>query len=206
MTGAESMAPRELDLMRKKLAVLGVIVGLLAVTAFSKSAMFLTTMTIGRIAGFFTTSVAYDATTGGQPGGQVRAYQASGTLLIGDVVYFSANNTVAKSATLANYNAEAGVVIGGQSVSNRATIVAADVGTTAATNGQVVWVLKQGRTWVPNDAGGTVTFGTLMIPSTATAGKVAAMTTAIDTNHRAIGRIVVGGLASTTVLVDVNVK
>jgi hypothetical protein len=165
------------------------------------------TTSIARNIPFFTSSLAYDATTGGQAGGQVRYYVAGGTLLVGDVVYFSAANTVNKSATLANYNAIAGVVVGGTSLgSGVASVAAADVGTTAATVGQTVYVLKQGRTWVANDANATLSAGALIQPSVTTAGKVVVQASPIDSLYRNIGRVPIGGSASTTVLADINIK
>ena len=48
-----------------------------------------------------------------RPGGQVILCKAAATLLTGDVVFFSAADTVNKSTTSANYVAFAGVVVGG---------------------------------------------------------------------------------------------
>jgi hypothetical protein len=165
-----------------------------------------TTRSVAKIGPFFTSTIAWDTTTGGQPGGDVRIYLAADSLKIGDVVYVSAANTVAKSATLANYNSVAGVIVGGSRQSMNASHVAADVGVLAGTANQRVIVLKRGRAWVTNDANATLAAGALVIPSDATAGRIEVKTTAIDSSYRVLGKVPVGGAVNTVILLDLNVK
>lgn len=189
----------------KKFWKLGAFVGaLLVTTAFSVS--FVTTYPVARNIPFFTSNIAFDSTTGSQPGGAVRLAVADDSLLIGDVVYWSAQSAVTKSTTLANYNALAGVVVGGTKQNLTASVSSADVGTLAAAPNEKVWILTQGRTWVKNDANATLVLGTFVIPSDATAGRVEVKTTAIDTNYRTVGRVITGGAVNTAVLISVNVK
>lgn len=130
---------------------------------------------------FYTTQMSFDSTNGGQVGGEVREYLAGSTLLIGDVVYLSADNTVDKSTTASNHEKDVGIVIGGRSTQLLVSTAAADVGTTAATVGRPVIVLRHGRTYCPNDAGGTLNAGDRLKPSTTTAGKLMGATV----NHTA---------------------
>lgn len=185
---------------------IGLLVGLVAVVSAFSASMLTTTQPVARNIAFWASNIAYDSATGGMPGGHVRFTLAADTLKVGDVVYWSGNNKVAKSATLVKYDSLAGVVVGGVRTSMAASVAAADVGTLAGTANQVVIVLRSGRTWVPNDANGALVAGGQIIPSNATAGAVETRTTAIDTFFRVIGKIVIGGNASTTVLAEINVK
>lgn len=183
----------------------GVLVLLVIATAAFTSVV-VTTANVQRIGPHYTSSAAWDSAAGNQAGGRVVYALAADSEKIGDVVYWSGNNAVSKSATLANYNAIAGVVVGGARQSMRPSYVAADVGTLAATANQRIIILKEGRAWVQNDTvTGGITAGTRIIPSLV-AGKIKAASTAIDSAGRVLGRIVVGGAASTTVLADVVVK
>lgn len=179
------------------------VVGIVLVSAFTAT---VTTRAVQRIGPFYTSTIAFDSTTGGQPGGDTRIYLATDSTKVGDAVYISAANTIAKSTTAANYNAVAGIVVGGTRTSMNASIVAADVGTLAATANQRVIVLRHGRTWVANDAGGTLSAGALIVPSVTTAGKVVVKPAAIDSLYRVIGKVPIGGSASTTVLAEINVR
>jgi hypothetical protein len=165
-----------------------------------------TTYPVARNIPFFTSNVAFDSTTGSQPGGLVRLAVADDSLLIGDVVYWSGQSAVTKSSTLAKYDSIAGVVVGGTKQSLQASIAAADVGTLAAAPNERVWILYNGRTWVKNDANATLVTGSQVIPSNATAGRVEVRTTAIDTFYRVVGKVITGGAVNTNVLVSVNVK
>lgn len=183
--------------MKKTLAILTFAVVLVAAAAYRS---------VQRIGPFFTSTVNFDSTAGGQVGGEVRTYLAADSLRIGDVVYISAANTVAKSATLANYNTLAGVVVGGARQNMNASIDTAGVSVLAATANQRVVVLRRGRTYVTNDANATLSAGALVIPSDATAGRVEVKTSAIDTAYRVVGRVPIGGAVNTKVLIDVNVR
>lgn len=193
--------------MNKMKKYLGLAVFGLALVATAAFTMLpVTTYPVARNIPFYTSNVAFDSTTGSQPGGFVRLAVADDSLKIGDVVYWSGQSAVTKSATLVKYDSLAGVVVGGTKQQLGASIAKADVGTLAAAPNERVWVLSQGRTWVPNDANGTLVTGSSVIPSNATAGAVEIRTTAIDTFYRVIGKVITGGLASTTVLISVNVK
>src|SRR5690348_17146555 len=78
---------------------------------------------------------------------------AGGTLLVGDVVYFTTAGTVNKSTTSADYAAFAGVVVGGTATNMQFTADDASVvGTTAATVGQQVLVQYGGIATVQSAA------------------------------------------------------
>lgn len=108
-------------------------------------------------------------------GGIVEVFTAGAALNTGDIVFFSAADTVNKSTTQANYVGFAGVVVGGALTNNNITNT---VGVAAAGTGQRVLVQISGIANVV--AGGTVTVGTnfSVIPDTSTAGRVIAGTTA----------------------------
>lgn len=144
---------------------------------------------------FFTTPMSFDSTAGGQVGGATRTYLAGATLVVGDVVYLSGDNTVNKSTTLADHEKVVGVVIGGRSTSMRAKLDSTDLGTTAAVVNRPVIVLRAGRTWIRTGAvtglgGDTVRAGIRCKPSTGTAGRVSPATTALT--------IAAGGVAVTS--------
>lgn len=186
----------------KKLLLLGLVI---VATAFTSA--FVTVANVSRIGPHFTSTAAWDSVTGAQAGGRVEYALATDSVKIGDVVYWASANHVNKSTTLADYNAIAGVVVGGARQSMRTSYVSADVGTLAATAQQRVIILKAGRAWVANDtvvAG--LSAGDRISPSIYVAGKVKAPTTAIDTAGRVFGRVVTAAAASATVLADINVK
>jgi predicted DCC family thiol-disulfide oxidoreductase YuxK len=196
---------------RKKLALLFLVGFIGLVSAAAASSYMIVTMAVTRFGPFYNSQVAFDSLNGGQPGGEVRTAIVGGTtdtLRIGDVVYWSDTNKVTKSTTRALYNAIAGVVVGGASTSDRTSIVAADVGTVAATTGKRVIILKQGRTWMKSDANAAIIAGRRLLPSDSIAGRFDTSLTAtvIDSFYRMIGRNVNAGSALGTVLVDVNIK
>jgi hypothetical protein len=161
---------------------------------------------VAKLGPFFASSAPYDSATAGQPGGRVVFALAADSEKVGNVVYYSADNKVSVSGTLANYNTIAGVVVGGTRTSNRASRAAADVGTLAATANQQVIVLKQGRTWIPVDtATGGLAAGVTVMPSLIT-GKARAKPAYLDSLNRVYGKIVVGCAASATCLADINVR
>ena len=102
-------------------------------------------------------------------GGECLVTTAAGTLLVGDVVYWSAANTVAKSATAADYAAFVGVVVGGAQTANLPTTALADVGTNAALVGESVIVQLRGIVTVI--AAAAISLGTRLQVVT-TAGRV----------------------------------
>jgi hypothetical protein len=190
--------------MRKKalLKVLGLLGAVAMVTGFS--VLLVTTVPVRIVGPFFTTPIAFDSATGQQIGGQVQYYIASDSVRIGQLVYHSGHNTVAASATLANYNKIAGVVIGGTRQGMQASIAVADTSTLAATNGQRAIVLVRGRFWVLDSAGGDGP-GIVLRPS-GTAGRAAAALAAIDSNSRNFGRVIDTIIGGKTGLVQINVK
>lgn len=130
-------------------------------------------------------------------GGVVEYFTAGGSLNTGDVVFFSAVDTVNKSTTQANYVGFAGVVVGGQLTNDNLTTA---VGIAAATTGQRVLVQVTGIANVV--AGGTVTAGTnfSVIPDTGTAGRVIAGTTA----GQVVGKTITTGSAAGTMKILIS--
>lgn len=188
---------------RRTLFMLAMIVATSAFTAIATT--YRPTQKIGP---YFGSSSGYVAATGGQAGGYVEIYKDTvDTLIVGDVVYLlGKGNVVTKSATLANYNTVAGVVVGGTHTNMQGVTSAPAATDTAAFANQNVLVLRYGRTWVRVDtttAG--IPAGALIIPSLV-AGKVKAKSTAIDSSYRVIGRMLDTGIASTQVLALINVK
>lgn len=192
--------------MKNKFTLLGLVVMVAVVS--TAATMQLAPYAVQRTQPYITSLSPYVATTSGQAGGIVRVFRARDTLKFGDVVFRGGIDTVAKSATLANYNTLTGVVVGGFrfSPAMATSASAADSGRIAARPGEQVWVLQQGRAWVTNDANGALTTGLRVIPSDATAGAVETVTTAIDTNYRVIGKAVGAIAASKFTLIDVVVK
>lgn len=188
--------------INKKGQALLTLIGLVVLTAFT--AIVTTKSPVTRIAGFYTSTVAWDSSTGGAVGGSTQLYIAADTEKVGNVVYFSAANAVSKSATLANYNALAGVVVGGASSNMQALVGRADVAQTAALPNKRVWVTKCGRAWMITDS--AITAGNLVIPSVVTAGYIHAKPALIDSFYRTIGRAVTTAAAAGTTLVNVCVK
>lgn len=187
----------------KRAQVLGLLALVVCVAAFTSV---LTTSRVHLIGPYFTSATRWDSATAQQAGGQVVYANASDSEKIGDVVYYSASNTTAKSGTLANYNAIAGIVVGGKRTTMQGSTASADVGTLAATANQPVIILKRGRVWAKADTTtGGIAVGTVVIPSPV-AGNVVAKTTAIDSAGRSIGKVVTTCAASSACLLDANVR
>lgn len=190
--------------MRRLLTIVGLIVATAGATFFTTS--YSQVQTIGP---YFNSKIKFDTATGGGAGGEVRIFKNGvDTLIVGDVVYISAANTVRKSATLANYNTIAGVVVGGTST-NMAAVTSAPAATDTAAKGATakVLVLVSGRAWVRVDTvAAGIAAGTLLQPSIYVAGKVMAKAAPIDSLYRVLGRIVDSGVASTQVLAHINIK
>ena len=193
--------------MRKLLPLVLMIIATASVTA---GAMFFTTSysQVQTIGPYTTSKIKSDTATGGAAGGDIRIYKNGvDTLIVGDVVYISANNTVRKSTTLANYSTIAGVVVGGTST-NMAAVTSTPAATDTAAKGATakVLVMARGRTWVRIDAAAGIAPGSLLLPSTTVAGKVKGFGTAIDTFYRSVGRLIDTGIVSTQVLAHISVK
>lgn len=157
---------------------------------------------------FYRSNAGFHTLMAGQAGGRV-VYAVNGeatdSLRVGQVVYWSDTNQVAHSSTLAAYNTIAGVVVGGASTSMQAMTAITDTSTLAAVPDALAIVLTQGRTWVLNDGNGAITIGQRIIPSDATSGRSEVVTSAIDTNYRVIGKAVVPAASGTATLADVNI-
>ncbi len=160
-----------------------------------------TTMPVTYFGPYFNSQRNFDSLTGGQDGGQIRTFLAFDSLAVGDYVYDTLVNKVARSATLLSYNTAAGIVVGGARTAMRPTVgnAGADVGTLAATANQRVLVAKCGRVWVRT--ADSVYAGITLIPG-AVRGRLKRRTTAIDTFGRAAGRAVVPKDSGGLVLVD----
>jgi hypothetical protein len=182
------------------------LIPLMLVIATASVAFVATTSPVQRLGPGFTSSEAFDSLTGGQVGGEMRLYLADDTLRVGQVVYIKSRNKVAASATLANYNAIAGIVVGGARTSMQMAKRIADTSTVAATANQRVWVLNRGRFWVLID---TVTAGIAagkqLVPS-AIAGRVTVKTINVDTFSRIFGKMVDTGIINKAALANINVR
>ncbi len=189
--------------MKKLLPLVLMLTAAVGITAFTTS--YYPVQTLGP---YFNSKIKSDTATGGSPGGEVRVFKNGvDTLIVGDVVYLSANNTVRKSATLALYNTVAGVVVGGTSTSMQAATTAPASTDTAAKGATAkVLVMTSGRAWVRIDAAAGIGPGLLLAPSTTVAGKVKAAPAIIDTFYRYFGRLIDTGIVSTQVLAHINVK
>jgi ribosomal protein L21E len=136
-----------------------------------------------------------DSAIPGGVGGTNVILKAGATLLTGDVVYLSADNTVNKSTTAGDYRAFAGVVVGGQSYGN--TIhdpllnQTSHVGITAAASGEWVTVQVDGIAYVTAGVGGLAA-GNACYPSGATAGRTVTTT---HTAQQCLGVCVEAGAA-----------
>lgn len=187
--------------MKKQTKILAALVGLVLLIA---AIPFVTTVTVRALGPFYTTPFPFDSATGQQIGGQVQYYIASDSVRIGQVVYISGHNTVATSATLANYNKLAGVVVGGTRTGMQASVSASDTSTLAATANQRAIVLTRGRYWVLDSTGG-IGPGLIVRPS-GTAGRIAVALSAIDTNARNFGRVIDTVKSGASGLIQISVK
>lgn len=104
-------------------------------------------------------------------GGYTKRFLAGATLLIGDVVYLSAADTVNKSTTNANYAAFIGVVVGGDSYSTDGYVATETtlVGQTAALTDEQVIVQTDGIALIKSD--GAILAGSQVIPDASVAGE-----------------------------------
>lgn len=118
---------------------------------------------------------------GSEIGGEVAEFIAAAALNVGDVVFLSADNTVNKSNTAANYNKFIGVVVGGESTGGYIAQDAQLTGTAAVVAasgvGKKVLVQYSGIARVISDA--PVASGIPVTTGTTTAGRVIGGATAI---------------------------
>lgn len=185
----------------KKLLGLAIVIGLMGFTAFAT----ITGLSPKQAGPFFYAQTTYPTACGGA----VRTYLTgtNDTEKIGNVVYLT-QDSVKHSATLANYNSLAGVVVGGANTSMKGSCTVADTGAIAAFPGQQVLVLYSGRAYVLVDTEAGFAAGTGVVPSvkSAMAGRLAARGTAIDTFYRIFGKTADTAVSGKAVLVDVRVK
>jgi len=119
----------------------------------------------------FTRRITSDAPSDlGSVGGDILPFTAAAALNIGDAVYISAADTVAKSNTPANYQKFAGIVVGGKATYNQVGTLSTDVGVAAAATGEIVLVQRSGKAWVVADA--AIVAGALLTQGATTAGRV----------------------------------
>jgi hypothetical protein len=190
--------------MKKLLPFLVLLVAVTGATIFTT-----TYSQVATLGPYFNSKHKLDTLLGGQVGGEVRIYKNGvDTLFVGDVVYFTTNNTVRKSTTLTDYNHIAGVVVGGTSTSMAApTTIPLSTDTAAKGVTAKVLVLSSGRAWVRVDTmGAPVVPGALITPSIYVAGKIKLALSVPDTFHRIIGRLIDTGHTSTQALAHVNIK
>lgn len=128
------------------------------------------------------------------PGGIVLPFIGAIVLNLGDQVYISADNTVTKSAVLADYNAHIGVVVGGDLTGGELGGPKAQYGARAVNGAGNMGVLVQlyGAQYVICDA--AVPVGPI-IPSVIVAGRVHAATLPADAGAgvKNIGRLLQAG-------------
>lgn len=136
---------------------------------------------------------------GGDPtsGGRCVVMTAAAALLVGDLVFISAANTVNKSNTIANYTAVLGVVVGGTATQMEAMLNSGDVGlTAAAAANDLVLVLFDGFAYVT--AGAAVAAGAKLIVDSTTAGRVktgAITTDLVAGNSGSLAGVAIGSAA-----------
>lgn len=152
---------------------------------------------------YYRSQASFDSATGAAVGGMVQTYLAADSLRVGQIVYTTVRNTVDASATLTAYNAITGVVVGGTRTGMQASVNITDTSTLAATAGQRVVVLRQGRFWVL-DSTGAINPGIAVRPS-GTKGRMAAQLNVPDTFHRVFGRMVDTASSGKAGLVDINI-
>lgn len=191
--------------MRKR-SIFGLLALVVAVSAMTTAS--LAVVGVYRIpTGFMTPVTTWDSTSGGQAGGLVFQVLAGSneTLKVGDLTYWKANNSVGKSATLADYNAVAGVIVGGQSLSGSGVANdSASVGTTAcAGTGKKCWLLVRGRAWMKT--ADSVYFGSQLIIG-AVAGTVKRRAASLDSLNRIFGKANFTIDSGKKVAVNVNVR
>lgn len=193
--------------MKRKIAILCGLLGIVGLVGFGS---YLSTVPIRTVGPFYTTAYAFDSATGQQVGGWVQTYLAADTVWTGQYVAMTANRAVKASATLTDYNKSVGVAVGGTQTSMKAALLSTDTFTIAALPNQKVLVLRRGRTWVLDSAGGPgITGGTLVGPALGSAGarnngRIKALPAIIDSFYRVLGRsvdTVQGGKAG---LIDVS--
>jgi hypothetical protein len=178
---------------------LGLALGALLVSAVGAVGFMTTSVPVIYFGPWSNSQLAFDSLTGSQTGGIVKTSLAFDSLEVGDYVYDTLINKVARSATLLSYNTAAGVVVGGARTSMRPVVASADVGTLAATANQRVLVAHCGRVWVRS--ADSVYAGITLIPG-AVRGRLKRRTTAIDTFGRAAGRAVIAKDSGQIIAVD----
>lgn len=159
---------------------------------------------------YFYSQANFDSATIGGVGGVVKVYQvdAADTERIGDIAFISSKNSVKHSATITDYNAIAGVVVGGTATSMQASYVVGDTSTIAGLPGQQVLVLERGRAWVLADTQAGFAPGNQVLASikSGMGGRLNKRLTTIDTFFRIFGKTIDTTISGKAVLVDVRVR
>lgn len=122
-------------------------------------------------------SVRYKDNNDLEVGGPCQIFTPAAALNYGDVVYFSAANTVTKAATAANYVSFAGVVVGGDLTGNERLLTKPTSGTVAVASASGSVLVQIGGVAEVITIG-TDAAGSRVMASGVTAGYVVAGTTA----------------------------
>lgn len=145
-------------------------------------------------------------TSYGSVGGTVVEFVAAGTLLVGDAVFLTSTDSkggeVNKSATAADYQTAAGIVVGGESTFMQVGTLSGDVGVTAATVGKRVLVQVNGKVWGVAD--GTVAVGARVGVGTGAAGRLE--DTTVATAGQTLGISLGAGTTGAAMLVLITIK
>lgn len=154
---------------------------------------------------FYQSSNAWDSTTSGGIGGEVKVFLADSTVRVGSVVFISSRGHVKGSATLADFNATAGVVVGGDSTSMQIPLTIADTGIVAAKVNNKVIVMTRGRYWVLDSALNSHVIGG-QIRGSGLNQRAALKPAALDSLSRVFARVVDTTGTGSTVLAQINVR
>lgn len=121
-------------------------------------------------------------------GGIVLRAKAAAALLIGDAVWISADGTVNKSATTADFLKLAGIVLGGRAFGRNAIQRANDVGLQCANANEEVYICQLGLCFGVAQA--AITAGAFVKPDVTTAGRLNVATITTDLAAGDTGKIV----------------
>lgn len=121
-------------------------------------------------------------------GGIVVRAKAAVALLLGDAVFISADGTVSKSTTTADFLKGAGIVIGGRTFGRNAIQRANDVGLQCAAANEEVYVCQLGLCYGVAQA--AIGAGAFVKPDVTTAGRLNVATITTDTVAGDTGKIV----------------
>lgn len=187
----------------RRAGVLGALVGVvLAVAGFG---LFGVKTPARGVPIFYFASSGFDSLKAGGIGGEVKVYLADSTVRVGAPVFISSRGHVKGSATLADFNATAGVVVGGDSTGMQIPLTIADTGIVAAKQNNKVLVMVQGRYWVLDSALNSHSIGG-QIRGSGTNQRAALKPAPLDSLNRVFGRVVDTTGTGSAVLVQINVR